>query len=199
MPLIAFTKMSAPDQISTITTSMDRDSPNRKRIFETKYDSPSSRSKLYVRPCEEHGGGSSTVPVTIMAYVERDWVSLGVARCCPLCWKIVVPPPTKFPPPSVDLLLRKTRDKKPKKDKVDNRAGHREGKTRMVTKLKLLQTIKEAYPAKVSNPDLVTMTGISRAYVIQLINELEKDGRIIVERGGTGRGVKTLSSWKKAP
>lgn len=116
MPLIAFMKTTDPGRISSITSSGDK--LRRKKIIPIPVDISGLYTELYVIDCIWHRSPGKdrgvVVPVELRVNRNNEWVSLGDARCCPLCWTIIEPPEgVELPPPQRAVV----------EDKVDRYDG----------------------------------------------------------------------------
>lgn len=88
MPLVAFMKQKDRNRISTITPNLEDRSQSRK-LMVPAYSSD-VYDHLYVVDCKSHIGGV-TVPVELRDFVTgTGWVVRGIARCCPICWRVIV-------------------------------------------------------------------------------------------------------------
>jgi hypothetical protein len=130
MGLTAYMKSSDPNRVSTIT-SRDGNKKMRKKLVPpgTKLDIH-VYERMYVLDCLEHIGG-----VSVPAEIKRGggpgiWISYGIGKFCPICWRMLVAPDgTKEPP--VDpvkpveekpVVLRET-----KKKAVGTKSGRMDG------------------------------------------------------------------------
>lgn len=132
MPLVGYLKTSDPNRISTISANDERTSMRKKLLLpgDTQPVGMDVYTRTYVADCSEHIGGVS-VPVLLKRYdPEKKWKAIGTARCCPLCWKILVgvdgtkEPPTQKQYPNGEPIsqrraaaIEKTEKKKARKSR----------------------------------------------------------------------------------
>jgi len=104
MPLTGYMKTKEPGRISSITT-VDGDKARRKQIRPMEPGMKDPVYAMYVADCSVHEHGGVVVPVMLKRLVQGwGWEELGVAKCCPLCWRIITPPVGIDLPPAVERL-----------------------------------------------------------------------------------------------
>lgn len=91
MPLVGFLQTNDPGRISSIT-NVQGDLTRRKKIIPIPVHVSNIFTEMYVVDCVSHEPMGSVVPVEIMERGPVGWDLVGVAKCCPLCWAILVPP-----------------------------------------------------------------------------------------------------------
>lgn len=102
MPLYGYLKSSEPGRISSLT-DREGDKNHRKKIKAMPEGLADPVYALYVLDCFQHEPGGVVVPVVLKLLAPQGgWDELGVAKCCPLCWRILQPPVGIDLPEAVD-------------------------------------------------------------------------------------------------
>jgi hypothetical protein len=199
MPLVGFLSMKEdPGRISTITTGVG-DKQRRKKILplmgaplpETKGDGMYLR--LYVRDCPSHEHGGVAVPVELMRLgAGQKWAPVGMARCCPLCWLILVKPSGIYlPDPLPQPVMKAQIDKLQRMAlKVGRLQASRKKRPPSALQEKILDF--SASGETFTELEIRTVTGKSRTAIrAALLHLLERKEIIVVEQGARGRGKST--------
>jgi hypothetical protein len=196
MPLHGYLKTSSPGRISTIT-NYNGDKTRSKKLY--TLDSSLS-SRIYIADCVTHDPVGGVVPVIIVEFQPgTGWTELGTAKCCPLCWMILVPPVDDFPDPVLQLSPDPAPRKgaKPRRKTVHVQEDGSSITSRQLNHQKLMDLI-DNHPGEFSIYDVIEAVGCSKATALNLIKPMIARKKIIVTSRSTGgRGQMTL--YKKAP
>lgn len=192
MPLTGYMKNLDPGRISSITT-LDGDKSRRKKIEVNERGGDSVYVNIYVRDCSTHKPRGAVVPVLLKSYDQYSgWVELGIARCCPLCWKVLVPPPDiELPRPLRQPEPKPISDKqrqalsKGRKKKSEGKSSHRSPLWQIIQNL--VDGLNEF-----SVDEVMDLSGKSRTASRSVLKKMVAQGKIvIVNPGGSGIGDKT--------
>jgi len=197
MPLVGFLSVKDPGRISTITNLPGEDRNHRKKILPLRgAELPSIKSDnlyltIYVRDCPSHKPRGALLPVELRRLHGQEWRTVGEARCCPLCWMIVVKPTEElgFPDPLPQPLIK---DQTTKLQKMVLRLGRQKAtrkSNRQPSELTLL--IKDLIDSQetFSEYDIAQSTQRSRTAIRSAIKRLLAKGEIkVAEQGARGRG-----------
>lgn len=194
MPLVAFMKDTDPNRISTITPD-ETDRQRARKLVPARESIPGANvyDKLVVADCLTHIGGVSVpVELRVRGSSPGEWESIGIARACPLCWRILV---------GVDGT------KEPEVKPLDHTGTHRTRKPKPPRRTKTkLPVAVDVHLDKVNFPSLkermpkgewfdvyqvMEEYNISRASASETLGQLRKMGLIEVIPG-RGRGNKTV-------
>ena len=207
MPLVGFMSRADPGRISTIT-SLPGDMDRRKRLLPIPTQMPilhddnkELQLRTYVRDCLSHDPMGAVVPVVLKRHDgPNGWEELGVSRCCPLCWLILLPPD------GIDLPIPMPQPLgggKHKKRKTANRTRRTGIKPVVAKPIHPVRAQIEAYALvndRFTLPDLRELTGLSRIGVRKWVFKLINEGLLeLYSEGGGGRGNTSVYRKKKAP
>lgn len=186
-------------RISSITT-YERDRTRGRKIRRPSGKSRFS-SQLFVNDCITHDPGGVVAPVELKRFEDGEWVSLGIAKCCPLCWMILQPPAgASIPEPISDGILAglgRSRNSKGSKTLRPKRTHTEIGSigtpAQNVLNLFLVNPDREF-----TVTDLIQESGHARATVLKSLKLWITQKKIIITHvGSTGRG--NPSKYKRAP
>lgn len=187
MPLVGYLSTSKdPGRISTLTNLPGLDKDRRKKIVASRR----SDRQMYVRDCISHDPPGTVAGVMLMRFIPgTGWIELGVAKCCPLCWRILVPPsnvdlPSPRPLPVVKVATQKQRRA------LSRGRNTKQGRIINPTKQRLqdLFSTGEAFGTR----EVMEVTGLSRTRTRNLLMELVQEGSIEVGEVGGGFGKQTI-------
>jgi hypothetical protein len=198
MPLIAYMKNSDPGRISTITGA-EGDRTKRKKIYPIDKDRPDVYVTMYVMDCLSHEAGGVAVPVVLKRFLPGGtWEELGVAKCCPLCWKVLKPPVGIELPVVADPNVAANKYGKVKvktAGKHHKTTGKKDGSIaagRIQQVTRLLDRL-----GVVTVADVMQELGLQRSNSYKYLEMMVKVRRAIKEPGGRGKGDQ--NSYRKAP
>lgn len=199
MPLFGYLSTGDPGRISTLCRLEGKDlKAYRKKLWELNRPDPTASPKemymrMYVRDCPEHDRGGAVVPVVLKRHNGITFEAIGTAKCCPLCWVIVVKPYADFPNPipqeeplvqtlSQKEALRKGRraQKASKRPWIDNSAR--------VQELLDMFSGGESF----TTAEVMHQMQLSRTAVLRYMERLVDLGKLVREGGSRGRGDPTL-------
>jgi len=205
MPLSGYLKTSDPGRISTIAIAGSKE--RRKKILPTRYNSKTAAETVYMRDCVTHGSPESmggTVPVEMFRNEGKEWISLGIARCCVLCWLVIVPPTNDFPEPQ-PLPVGKgaaADGGSPRRRGPDKQPRTRAESKTMQSAAKDLKGWLDADPSMpMSVAELMAGTGLPRASMNRLLDKMVEKGYLVREEEESASGRKRwmyYSSKKEA-
>lgn len=202
MPLHGYLSIKDPGRISTITSLPGVDKHRRKKIELLVPGRLSSSQSMYVRilvrDCISHEPRGAVVPVELFKRkIPAGWQPLGTAKCCPLCWRIVVPPdgvslaaPLTQPPVAEisekqERALRKGRAARAAKKRPDKSSIRQHIMTWMENEDFTLQ-------------DIMEVAKVSKTSVIRNVRQMIDEGVVVVvKQGAAGPGNQTW--YGKAP
>lgn len=201
LPLSGFLKTSDPGRISTISITGDK--TRKKKLVPTKYDSNHAQQTMYVRDCIEHdlsGELRGVVPVQLFRFKEgQGWQEVGIAKCCTLCWKIIVPPTDDFPR-ALPLPVGKAREQDETRAtlktnrKTAKKVASKRNREESERVKRLLDLISQGEDWDVY--ELADHFKVSRQTMLKSLKMLEDTGTIVADRKGPGKGNKTY--WRSA-
>lgn len=189
MPLQGFLRTSDPSHISSITAGTKI---KRKKLIVPQSLSKSSEIETILRDCQDHSSPHPTIPVELMQLKDGvGFESVGIAKCCPLCWYILEFP-VGFNPPRQEQKP----SKKPvsSQQKVALRNGRRRARTqhqtgpRSSTQMKFERILGMVEVETITAYDVMDALHISRTMARKLLETMVDSGTIIAERAGVGRG-----------
>lgn len=199
MPLQGYLKTSEPSRISSISTGTRE---KRKQIIAPSSGGEQVYVIMRVTDCLDHSSPHPTVPVELMERHEGGrWDSKGVARCCPLCWKIL-----EFPQGFNPEIIPQVLSKKKRLLSPDQRAALRRGRKsrhsprkgfskQTEDKLEQIRNMTEVEVITVY--DAMERLEVSRTLARKLLEYLVTVGDLKAIREGAGRGHQT--SYEKTP
>lgn len=191
MPLVGYLGTTKNvGRISTIT-SLDGDQNRKKKITSARRVGYVS---LMVRDCLTHEPRGAVVPVELKEYqAGTGWVEIGIARCCPLCWRILVAPDGATLP----VVKVQGEPKGPSDKQLDalsqarQKRGHGQRKTKRSPLWELLEnmiTSGEPFTAY----DIMELSSKSRTAVRSVIKQLIKQKKLeVVESDSPGISDRT--------
>lgn len=189
MPIVGYLKTSDPGRISTLTNA-DGDPKRRKKLEPIRLVSNDMYLRLYVLDCSSHTPRGAVVPVILKQYKPgTGWEELGKAICCPLCWRIIIPPVGANLPEAQPLVVREVERRTAKK--VTRIQG-----TPLATQ-RIDQITQLAAKGPISSHDVAGFVGINRPTAVRLLQIMVKMGRLEIEPSYGGRGRKTIYKLKK--
>lgn len=201
MPLVAYMSTADPGRIATISSLPGPDKRRRKKLLpiliEPLYASESMYVRIYVLDCASHEPRGAVVPVELKRLASGvGWEDLGKARCCPLCWRILVAPvgvelPEPLPQPKMKPISAK------------QKASLQKGRTSQKRIRELgFSSAKElilmlATDGPFTIQEAVEITKISKTATVRHLKDLLVEGKIIIaKRGSAGRGNSTVFEIK---
>jgi len=180
MPLSGYMKTLDPGRISSVSITGFKE--RRKKLLPTKYDSDQGRTTMYVRDCVTHdaeGARGGLVPVELFTNSGGAWVSQGIAKCCVLCWLIVIPPSDDFPSPQPlpvgDAAVRERGKGRGSDKKPRTRSASKESQ---VAAAKIVEHLKLESDEPATTASLMGMTGLPRATLNRILAGLITDGKV---------------------
>lgn len=199
MPVVGYLKNSDHGRISTVTNK-DGDLSRRKKIQPIAVFSADIHSTLYVVDCVNHEPMGAVIPVILKKFVSGvGWVEIGVAKCCPLCWRILVRPvDSDLPEPSEIQIERKDTDNGGSRLRVSHRS-----KKHTISQTPVTFTYQQKIMALAAKRDSITvqdvmqLLGFSRTFCLKNLNWMVKSKKLIKIQAFGGRGNRSL--YKKAP
>lgn len=201
MPLVAYLKTSDRSRISSVSTLQHGiDRQRHKRISPINSSAGHPQLHMYVRDCYSHDPVGVVVPVDLMEIVDGRWEFIGVAKCCPLCWMIIIPPdgvelpdPTPLPEPTHKASLAQRAALA--KGRVTQRKNR--GRPKSSQLYAQVMDIAEAGD-NFTVQDIMELSNKSRTAVRKVFTSLVSSGELVISSsGGLGKGNSTL--YKKAP
>jgi hypothetical protein len=198
MPLRGYLKTSDRGRISSIS-AIDHDPTRRKKILPISKHSENMYVQIYVLDCSTHETGGPVVPVVLMQLKQGlGWEELGTAKCCPLCWAVLQPPPgISLPVAKLPQEPKKTSEKQRAALKK-GRSGRRGGATPET--LRILDDLINLFtgdPGDWYVEDIMDHMKVPRSTARHYLLMLEKQGEIQILTPTRGRGMKTV--YRKAP
>lgn len=200
MPLAGYMKTNDPGRISSIS-DYPGDRTRRKKIKPIEYTSNDSAISMYVMDCDSHGSpekpGGVIVDVMLKTLVPGvGWKDLGLAKCCPLCWR-VIKPPKDVVLPEPDLQLIELAGPPLKRVSLPRRHIRTKDTDKPISYIKSQQILKFLRPlASADIYEIMGPVGLSRSTTIKYLNQLIKLKKVVAERSLGGRGNRTVYTWK---
>lgn len=193
MPLHGYLGKTNPGRISSINT-IEGDPSRRKKIKLSNDQSSEAQLIMYVQDCISHEPIGVVVSVDLYRLTAGgSWEELGTAKCCPLCWLIIVPPDGVELPAPGKYVLPKKRKVSPKQRVVLKEERHRSksGKNRHSPLWKMIEGYADAMePFTVQ--ELMDESGLSRTAVRKVIVKLVHEGQLEISASSEGgRGNRT--------
>jgi len=193
MPLVGYLKSSEPGRISSIT-NRDGDKTRRKKIYPIVEGMPDPVYAMYVLDCFTHEPGGVVVPVVLKLLAPTGgWDELGVAKCCPLCWRILQPPVGVDLPEAVDQPFweQLTTGYKPKVKPVSSvRKTERITRTGYQIQQEILGFLEPL--AGESVYEIMALLGCSRQTALKHLDRLVKQGKLVKDQSEGGGGHKSI-------
>lgn len=196
MPLEGYLGTLDPGRISSVCT-VPGDKTRRKKIKpNTRGTEASTQLSMYVRDCETHEPRGAVVPVELFNYDQGvGWKSVGVAKCCPLCWRILVAPEgVELPDPQPNPPVGRRPNSAQREGLKIGRLKRQKKPVQQVTPA--ISEAIEAYimdGAPFSVQDVMSTSGKARTPVRKALVAAVKSGKLkIVVEGGHGLASKTL-------
>lgn len=197
MPLRGYMKTTDPGRISSITNVEDKS--RRKRIVPLPVKTKEMYIRMYVADCETHDPPGTVAPVELFAHRDGvGWVSLGIAKCCPLCWLIIQPPPdTDLPPPrpveygDPNSAFAQGRRKKPSRKDKKLREDPYSKYFEVVSILRKAGTLTTA--------EVMSTLGLRRTAARRYLEQAVERKVAVKTVGAGGPAGKTVYSLKKNP
>lgn len=192
MPLVGYLKTSDGGRISSIT-NLDGDKKRRKKIYAPVRATKDMYLTLYVYDCSSHEPRGAVVPVQLKRYEGEEWISLGVASCCPLCWRILVPPVGVELPEPQTLDLSELQDefgfvKKGKKTEVKRRRKKNQPTQAYDYQQKILELAKRG---EITVQDGMLALKLTRTATLRYFTQLVKARRLVKTASVGGKGVRS--------
>lgn len=184
-----------PGRVSTIVIS-PLDLPREKQLRRKILPPTKGRSnELFVEDCVSHTPGvDATVPVALQRLQPEGagWTEVGTARCCPLCWSIVVPPTGVDIPKALPLAeapkIRTTRLTKKASDLV----GLPQVRDARATWASVYEGSQKC-TAPFTVYDAMEWTGKGRTVTLKVINHMVRSNYLVrVHLGRRGPGNPSL-------
>jgi len=195
MPLVGYLKTKEPGRISSIT-NLDGDLERRKKIRQIPNQMKEPSISMYVLDCYTHEPGGSVVPVILKELTPgRGWQEIGVAKCCPLCWRIIQPPVGVDLPVAIDqpvlsasitdtgtITISQLKRKAPRKPILDG----------FEVQKNILAYLKPIGEADVY--EIMGLLGCSRQTALKHLSRLIKQKKVIKSVEGGGGGHRSMYS-----
>jgi hypothetical protein len=200
LPLNGYLRTSAPKEISTITVvpKGGGDELRKKRIRRLDGLTKEAQLSIYAYPCESHDPPGGLVPVTLFywAPLKNNWEELGEAKCCILCYEVVLPPAAGLPRPVVQMKLPEDEPvRKPEREKKADSPQKPKKKVRVQYLGKQIVDFVEEV-GSVDSYAIVEKFGVSRSTAVNTLGILVRLGRLSATPG-IGRGNRTTYQVKK--
>jgi hypothetical protein len=159
---------------------------------------------MYVRDCVEHDSSGSMgglLPVELFGNTGKTWASLGVFKCCVLCWRIIDPafPVVSEQPAEASYEEDKTRTNasRARKVKKTKRIVTSDREERIPLADKVWEFLDVRVNEWFTTQEIMAAVGSSRAGVINVLKPLVAEGAVEVIRGGHGMGDSTKYSHQE--
>lgn len=197
MPLTGYMRTTDPGRISSISGYLG-DKTRRKKIRPITHSSNDAEISMYVMDCGWHNLSKKTGGVVVPVFLKElvrgvGWGDLGMAKCCPLCWRILEPPVGMvLPEPDIQVFELGAANKSTKKTASHRRKvsiGVSDKPTSYVKSQQILSFLKPIGSADIY--EIMAAIEVSRATAIKYMNFLIKNKKVTAERSLGGKGNRT--------